>query len=139
MCGLRMESIPPPQMIHLEGKSTVVDVDIRAVDQPNFFIEALTIADGEVHEVTREVVVPPEKRVMNVTVVPSEDDYRPGDMATMKVRLTDLDGEPYVGSTVVTIYDKALEYISGGGNVGAIRDFSGNGSVTIGLRRGSLG
>ena len=41
----------------------------------------------------------------------------------MKVKLTDSDGEPFVGSTVVTIYDKALEYISGGSNVGDIREF----------------
>jgi len=114
---------PAPQMLHLRDKSSVVDIEIAKGDQPNFFIEALTVSDGKVHHVTREVVVPPQKRVMNVTVTPSKQDYRPGDMATMKIRLTDLDGRPFDGSAVVTIYDKALEYISGGGNVGPIREF----------------
>ena len=114
---------PAPKVIQMKGKSTVIELDVGVVDQPNFFVEGLTIADGKVHEVTREVIVPPEKRVMKVTVTPSKDDYRPGDMATMKVRLTDLDGLPFEGSAVVTIYDKSLEYISGGGNVSAIRDF----------------
>jgi len=117
---------PTPQMIRMDGKSSVVDVEVLAGDQPNFFIEAFTVSDGKVHHVTREVTVPPQKRVMNVTVTPSKEDYRPGDMATMKVRLTDLDGRPFDGSAVVTIYDKSLEYISGGGNVGPIREFFWN-------------
>ena len=37
-------------------------------DMPNFFVEAVTVADGRVHTETREVVVPPEKRVLNVEV-----------------------------------------------------------------------
>ena len=50
-------------------------------------------------------------------VLPSEERYKPGEHAKVKVKLTDFDGKPYVGSTVVTVYDKALEYISGGSNV----------------------
>ena len=38
---------------------------------PNFFVEAVTVADGQVHSETREIVVPPEKRVLNVEVLPS--------------------------------------------------------------------
>ncbi|RPI83427.1 MAG: alpha-2-macroglobulin, partial [Planctomycetaceae bacterium] len=32
-------------------------------------------------------------------------------------------GKPFVGSTVLSVYDKSLEYISGGGNVPEIREF----------------
>ncbi|NQT38529.1 MAG: alpha-2-macroglobulin, partial [Planctomycetes bacterium] len=38
-------------------------------------------------------------------------------------KLTDFFGEPFVGSTVVAIYDKSVEYISGGSNVGDIKEF----------------
>ena len=41
----------------------------------------------------------------------------------MKIKLTDFAGEPFVGSTVVAIYDKSLEYISGGSNVPEIKEF----------------
>ena len=113
----------PPKIIRLEGKSTVTEVTVTKKDMPNFFIEAFTISGGKIYEQTREVVVPPEKRVLNVEVLPSEKRYKPGQAATVKVKLTDFDGEPFVGSTVVTVYDKALEYISGGSNVPEIRDF----------------
>ena len=41
----------------------------------------------------------------------------------MKLKLTDFDGQPFVGSTVVAIYDKSVEYISGGSNVPEIKEF----------------
>ena len=41
----------------------------------------------------------------------------------MKIKLTDFAGQPFVGSTVVAIYDKSLEYISGGSNVPDIKEF----------------
>src|SRR5262249_1782275 len=35
----------------------------------------------------------------------------------------DMDGKPYEGSLVVSIYDRSVEYISGGSNVPAIKEF----------------
>lgn len=113
----------PPKVIRLKGKTTVEDVAVIQKDMPNFYIEAFTIADGKYHEELREVVVPPEKRVINVSIVPSQSEYKPGADATVKVKLTDSTGEPFVGSTVMTVYDKSVEYISGGSNVADIKEF----------------
>ncbi|MFW5857882.1 MAG: alpha-2-macroglobulin family protein, partial [Planctomycetota bacterium] len=111
----------PPRVLRLEGKSTVATIDVAKKDMPNFFVEAVTVADGRVHSRTREIVVPPEKRVLNVEVLPDREQLKPGAVATVQLRLTDFFGKPYQGSTVVTVYDKSVEYISGGGNVPEIR------------------
>ena len=58
---------------------------------------------------------------MNVAVEPSAHDYKPGAKNETRVKLTDLAGKPVRGSIVVSVYDKSLEYISGGPNVYAIR------------------
>ncbi len=113
----------PPKLLRLTGKSIEKEIAVVQRDMPNFFIEAVTIADGRVHTETREVVVPPEKRVLNVEVLPSQQEYRPGQKATVKIKLTDFFGKPFVGSTVLTVYDKSVEYISGGSNVPEIREF----------------
>ena len=113
----------PPKIIRLDGKSHLEEIAIVQRDMPNVFIEALTVANGKVYTEVKEVVVPPEKRVLNVDVVPSQTEYKPGAPATVQVKLTGLDGKPYVGSTVITMYDKALEYISGGSNVPEIKEF----------------
>ena len=113
----------PPKIIRVDGKSTVAEIEVTKKDMPNFFIEAFTISGGKIYEETREIIVPPEKRILNVEVLPDETRYKPGAPAKVKVKLTDLDGEPFVGTTVVTVYDKAIEYISGGSNVPEIKDF----------------
>lgn len=113
----------PPQVIRLDGKSTIREVAVVKKDMPNFFIEAFTIANSKVFSELREVVVPPEKRVLNVTVLPSQQEYKPGAPATVQVKLTDFEGKPFVGSTVLSMYDKSVEYISGGSNVPEIREF----------------
>lgn len=112
-----------PRMLRLDGKSTKVDLDVTIKDMPNFFVEAITISNGELHTESREIVVPPAKRVVNVEVLPSEEKYTPGSKATINVKLTDETGEPITGSTVMSVYDKSVEYISGGSNVQDILNF----------------
>jgi len=113
----------PPEVVRLEGKSTIREIGVVKKDMPNFFVEAVTIADGKVHSVAKEIVVPPEKRVLAVEVEPSKEAYRPGEKAKVNLKLTDFHGEPFVGSTVVAVYDKSVEYIAGGSNVPEIKAF----------------
>ncbi len=122
----------PPKVIRLDGKSTVEEIGVVKKDMPNFFIEADTVADGRVYTEVKEIVVPPEKRVLNVEIQPLAPRstgfqpvtaYKPGEKAKVKLKLTDFDGRPFVGSTVVAIYDKSVEYISGGSNVPEIKAF----------------
>lgn len=113
----------PPKVLRLTGKSTVEELDVTKKDMPNFFVEAITVYDGTLHTQTREIIVPPEQRVLNVDVQPSATTYKPGEQASVKVKVTDFFGKPYAGSLVMSVYDKAVEYISGGSNVPEIRAF----------------
>ncbi|MCA9178230.1 MAG: alpha-2-macroglobulin [Planctomycetales bacterium] len=113
----------PPKVIRMQGKSIVEEIAVIRKDMPNFFVEAMTIADGNVYTEMKEIVVPPEKRVLNVEVTPSAEEYLPGEEATVQVRLTDHTGENFVGTTALAIYDKSVEYVSGGSNVPDIREY----------------
>jgi hypothetical protein len=113
----------PPKVLRLTGKSITEEVGVTKKDMPNFFVEAVTISGGNLYTETREIIVPPEKRVLNVDVQPSSKKYRPGEKATVTLKLTDLDDKPFVGSLAVAAYDKAVEYISGGSNVPEIKAF----------------
>lgn len=114
---------PLPKVLRLKGRSELAEISVATKDMPNFFVEAVTVGGGRVHVETREIVVPPEKRVLNVDVRPSKEKYRPGERAQVRIRLTDLEGRPFVGSTVVAVYDRSVEYISGGSNVPEIKEF----------------
>ena len=99
---------PKPQVIRLEGKAQVIEIPIEKSDMPNLFVEALTVGDGEVHSVVRELHVPPEQRVVNVEVQPSETEYKPGQEAVIDVKLTDLEGKPVSGEVVLTMYEPRI-------------------------------
>ena len=113
----------PPQTLRLTGKSTTVDVEVKLKDMPNFFIEAVTVADGRLHSEMKEIVVPPESRVVDIVAKPTKSEYLPGEAAEVELTLRDAQGRAFVGQTVVAIYDKAVEYVSGGSNVSDIKEF----------------
>jgi len=109
--------------VKIAGKSTVIDVGVTQKDMPNFFVEATTVSEGRVHTQVCNIHVPPTKRILNMEVLPSAESFKPGQHAKITVKLTDAEGKPFVGSTVLSIFDKSLEYISGGTNVGNIKEF----------------
>ena len=112
-----------PKVLRMNSKSRFETVAITQKDMPNIFVEGMTIVDGRVYSEIRELVVPPQKRVLNVEVTPSAPRFRPGAKGNVRIRLSDLAGKPFAGTTALTIYDKSVEYISGGGNVPEIREF----------------
>jgi alpha-2-macroglobulin len=126
---------PAPRMIRLQAKSSVVEIPIEAVDQPNLFVEAYTIYDGKFHQETREIFVPPEDRVLDVEVKTNKPDYQPGEEAeiTIDVKLpsTLSEGEvkkdetksEVVYSSVLAVYDRSLEQIAPDAIPPDIREF----------------
>lgn len=112
-----------PQLIQMKGKSQIVSVPVELRDMPNFFVEALSVSDGTIADEVKEIAVPPLQKILNVNIKSSSENYKPGEKAKAEIAVTDLDGKPVVGQTVVSIYDKSVEYISGGTNVGDIKEF----------------
>jgi len=113
----------PPQILKLDGQSTTVSIPVVQRDMPNFYVEAVTISDGHAYTETRELAVPPEQRILNVEVRPNSKTYKPGQKASVDLVVSGLDGKPVVGQNVVAIYDKSVEYISGGSNIANIKEF----------------
>jgi uncharacterized protein YfaS (alpha-2-macroglobulin family) len=110
-----------PQVLVLDGKSTVAEIAIDRSDMPNFYVEAHTVSNGELHTVTRNIAVPPESRVINVEASPSATTYLPGEKGTLRVKLTDKTGKPITGAATIAVYDRAVEAIAGGPAGGDIR------------------
>lgn len=113
----------PPKVLRLNDRQTLEPVAISLADMPNVFLEAVTVHSGRAATVVRELIVPPQKRTLNVSVTSDATRYLPGAKAALSVKVTDLEGKPVAGALALTMYDQALEYISGGPNVPEIRSF----------------
>ena len=109
--------------IQIRGKSKEVVLKLLQKDMPNIHIQAVTLVNGEVVSETRQIVLPPQKRLLSVEVLPGKDRVKPGEKSALRIRLKDQNGDPFEGATVITIYDKSLEAIAGGSNVQNLRDF----------------
>jgi uncharacterized protein YfaS (alpha-2-macroglobulin family)/tetratricopeptide (TPR) repeat protein len=121
--------------IVLDGKSREIELPLTKVDMPNVFVEAVTVHGGEVHQAVRQILLPPESKMLEVALEPSAKRVKPQEKSSLAVIVRDSEGKPFAGKAVLAIYDKSLEAITGGSNVGPIReafwewkhDYSGNG------------
>ncbi len=114
------------KLLHLPGRSTVVDVPITKNSAPNFFIEATTVADTRVHQQTRRIVVPPEKGVLQVSVASDKAEYKPGERANVEVTARTLDGKPAEAQVTLSAFDKSVLYIQGETTPPIAKFFHGN-------------
>jgi uncharacterized protein YfaS (alpha-2-macroglobulin family) len=110
------------KLIKLDGKSLEVDVPLTLKDMPNMFIEGITVHGAKVHNAVKQVLLPPVSKMIDVTLEPAKTKLKPQEKSSLKVTLRDADGKPVIGTAVLTIYDKSLEAITGGSNVGAIHE-----------------
>ncbi|MBR0225330.1 MAG: hypothetical protein IJL92_04660 [Thermoguttaceae bacterium] len=112
-----------PIYLSLKNGVAYYDLAIEKGDQPNIFVEASTVFDGRLYTEQKELAVPPQKRVLDIGITPEKERVKPGEKTKIKLRLTDPDGAPVVGQTVVTVYDESLDALSGGSNVEDVRKF----------------
>ncbi|MDR2344630.1 MAG: alpha-2-macroglobulin [Planctomycetaceae bacterium] len=110
-------------LIEIKGNTAEIKIPVTLLDMPNFFVEAITIANGQVIQEVKEIVVPPQKQILNVEIQPNAENYKPNDKAKAKLIVTDINGKPITGQIAVSVYDKSVEYISGGSNISDIKEF----------------
>ena len=111
-----------PVVLRPGGGEVVFDLPIVDADAPNIFVEALTVSNGRLHDVVRRIAVPPVERVLEVAVEPAADRYEPREEAEVRVTVTDPTGEPVPADVALTVYDRAIDALTGGSNVGSLRE-----------------
>jgi len=114
------------KLLHLPNKSTVVDIPITRQHQPDFYIEALTVADTRVHQQSRRLCVPPEQGIIKVAVTADKPEYKPGEKANVKVTATTLEGKPAQAQVCLSAFDKSVLYIQGEMTPPIAKFFHGN-------------
>ena len=99
------------RLVHLPGKSSLIELPIEKGDVPNFFVEATVVTGGQVHQEMREVVVPPEEGVVELKLSTDKADYRPGSKATIRIQATAPDGKPVKTQVALSVFDRSVLYI----------------------------
>jgi hypothetical protein len=100
-----------PILVPLTGRTTTWTLDTRPHFAPDFFVQGITIADGVIYSAGCDVFVPPTEHMARVEIQPGAERFRPGDEAEVRLKLTDLNGSPYSGTAVISVYDASIETI----------------------------
>jgi uncharacterized protein YfaS (alpha-2-macroglobulin family) len=108
--------------IRLDGKSLEVEVPLDLRDMPNMFIEGVSVHGAKIHTAVRQILLPPVSKLIEVTLEPAKSRVKPRETSALRVTLRDAEGKPVTGTAVLTVYDKSLEAITGGSNVGKIHE-----------------
>jgi uncharacterized protein YfaS (alpha-2-macroglobulin family) len=108
--------------IQLDGKSLEVEVPLTLKDMPNMFIEGISVHGAKVHSAIKQVLLPPVSKMIEVTLEPAKPRVKPQEKSNLRLTLRDADGKPVTGTAVLAVYDKSLEAITGGSNVGPIHE-----------------
>lgn len=114
---------PQPEVVKLDGRSGEISLALTRADQPNVFVEAQLIREGQVHRAVAQVFVPPIEQVMQVRVTPDAGSYLPRQEAKFTLELTGPDGRPLQGRLLLAGYDRALDGIAGELTAPDLREF----------------
>ncbi|MDD5598223.1 MAG: alpha-2-macroglobulin family protein, partial [Victivallaceae bacterium] len=111
------------KLLNVSSAHSLEELKIRRSDMPNIFVEAVAVRNGKAYSVIKQIVVPPEKKILIIELKTAENKYKPGAKCPLGIKISDSAGKPVSGEVVLTVYDKALDIINGGGNIPEINSF----------------
>ncbi|MCX7877218.1 MAG: MG2 domain-containing protein, partial [Ignavibacteria bacterium] len=78
--------------------SEVIEIPVDENCTPNFYITASYVTDGKFYTSSKSVMVIPETKFLNVNIGSDKTIYKPGESASLIVKVTDHQGNPVKNS-----------------------------------------
>ncbi|NBV22913.1 MAG: alpha-2-macroglobulin [Proteobacteria bacterium] len=99
------------QVVHLTGTVKLVELALSDAHVPNVFLSAAMVADKQIHQDTKQVIVPPTKHFLTVDVKPDRPQYQPREDGTLLVTTRDHEDKPVAAEVAVGLVDESVYYI----------------------------
>jgi uncharacterized protein YfaS (alpha-2-macroglobulin family) len=102
-----------------KGGSFVLSIKAEEQHQPNFFIRAIVVAENHVHEMQREIFIPPADGILEAEVTASKGEFKPREKGSFTIAVKDSKGNPVQGEFSLSVFDSSVLYIQGetGGDI----------------------
>src|SRR4029079_678054 len=99
------------RLIHVTGTTKLIELPIDEKFVPNVFLSATMVKDGDLFSDSKQVVVPPVKQFLAVSVKPDREQYQPQEEGTLSIITTDADGRPVPAEVALGLIDQSVNYI----------------------------
>lgn len=101
-------TIQTRQVVKGSGTSTMFSIPITAECQPNVYVNVAYIHDDTLYTGQQNLKVPADQQKLNVTIEPSQPQFKPGDPARYTITALDSNGKPAVGEFSLGVVDEAI-------------------------------
>ena len=108
LLSVEAEDLYSYQVVHLEGTVKLVQIDIGAQHVPNVFLRAFMVSDTQIHEDTKQLIVPPAQNAVQVEIVANQDEYLPRKKGQMTLMTRDEHGNPVSAEVAFGVVDDSV-------------------------------
>ena len=108
LLSVEAEDLYSYQVVHLEGTVKLVQIDIGAQHVPNVFLRAFMVSDTQIHEDTKQLIVPPAQNAVQVEIVANQDEYLPRKKGQMTLITRDEHGNPVSAEVAFGVVDDSV-------------------------------
>jgi uncharacterized protein YfaS (alpha-2-macroglobulin family) len=98
-------------VVHVTGNTKLIEVPIEEKHIPNVYLSAFMISGAEAYSDTKQVVVPPVERFLDVAVKADREQYQPREEGTLAISAKDAHGRPVAAEIALGLVDESVKYI----------------------------
>lgn len=102
------ESILDYRLVHVDGTVKLIEIPIEEKHVPNAYLNAASVADLQLSADQKEIIVPPLKNAIDISVKPDREQYQPRDEGTLTVTTRDADGKPVSAEVGLGLADDSV-------------------------------
>lgn len=106
--GVEAEAVHEQRVIRPTGNVQLVPVKITEDLEPNVFLTAHAMFDWSAFSARKRLVIPPERRFLDVRVITEKAEYQPGEQAKIDIEVRDWQGEPVATDLALGVGDAAV-------------------------------
>ena len=108
LLSVEAEDLYSYQVVHLQGTVKLVQIDIGAQHVPNVFLRAFMVSDTQIHEDTKQLIVPPSQNAVQVEIIAGQKEYLPRKKGQMTLITRDEHGNPVSAEVAFGVVDDSV-------------------------------
>ncbi|MCX7917688.1 MAG: carboxypeptidase regulatory-like domain-containing protein, partial [bacterium] len=76
------------KFIKMQGNSVLIEIPVKKEYLPNFYISVFSVKNKRFYEITKNIKVSNEEKLLKVEIIPDKDKYLPGEEIIYKIKTT---------------------------------------------------
>lgn len=108
LVNLEGETVSRPEIVRFQGSTFTYNLKLTSEMAPNGYLSVTVLGGGEYYSDVAGFLLPPLEKFLNVAVASDKTTYKPGETATYRLKVTDVNGRPVQSQVTLGLVDEAI-------------------------------